>query len=575
MKKLLLTISCLIVTLLTNAQSPIFQWAKSMVGDSSVSEGFSIDVDASGNIYTTGYFIGTTDFDPGIGIVNLTPVGYNDIFISKLNSSGNFVWVKQMGGTSYEDGRSIKVDASGNVFITGSFNGTVDFNPGLGIFNLTSSGNDDIFITKLDSSGNFVWAKQIGQTSWDQGWSIVLSASGNIYTTGGFLGTVDFDPGPGTFNLTSTGGDLFILKLDPSGSFVWAKNMAGTGSSYSFGNSIDLDASDNVYSTGYFEGTVDFDPGAAIVNLTSVGDVDLFISKLDSVGNFVSVKKIGGFNGDAGSSITVNSSGDVYTTGTFTWTVDFDPGPSIFNLTSGGGGSFSDAFILKLDSFGNFLWAKKMGGTGNAGASSIALDASGNVYTTGGFQYTVDFDPGAGVVNLTAPGVGNQLFISKLDSLGNFLWAQNLGDTLYENGNSIAIDTSGNVYSTGYFSGTADFDPGVGTYNLTASGGYNIFINKWGQTPLGIYQYQTDNNIILYPNPSSNQFYLEYNLSAIEQATFIIYDITGKILFENVLQGGNRTEEIADLNLANGIYLYKIISSDNKILKQSKLIIIK
>jgi len=197
-----------------NAQN--FEWAKQLGGVSS-DVGSSIAVDAFGNVYTTGYFQGTADFDPGPGAFNLTSAGGGDIFISKLDASGNFVWAKQMGGTSEDVGYSIAVDASGNVFTTGYFEGTADFDPGPGTFNLTSAGNTDIFISKLDASGNFVWAKQLGGTDYDSGVSIALDTSGNVYTTGWFQGTVDFDPGPGTFNLTSAGNsDIFVHKMSQS-----------------------------------------------------------------------------------------------------------------------------------------------------------------------------------------------------------------------------------------------------------------------------------------------------------------------------------------------------------------------
>ena len=136
-------------------------------GGTSNDYGNSIAVDASGNIYTTGYFAGTVDFDPSAGTYNLTSAGGNDIFISKLDASGNFVWAKQLGGTNDEKGNSIVVDASGNIYTTGNFAGTVDFDPGAGTFGLASTGNYDIFISKLDASGYFVWAKKMGGTSSD------------------------------------------------------------------------------------------------------------------------------------------------------------------------------------------------------------------------------------------------------------------------------------------------------------------------------------------------------------------------------------------------------------------------
>ncbi|HLG33517.1 MAG TPA: hypothetical protein VI757_01445, partial [Bacteroidia bacterium] len=308
--------------------------------------------------------------------------------------SPNWQWAKGIGGTGGDFGGAIAIDASGNVYTTGSFNGTVDFDPGAGIFNLTGGGT---FISKLDSTGNFIWAKAIVGTTNYYGGSIAIdpAGSGNVYTTGDFVGTADFDPGAGIFNLTAAGGrDFFISKLDSSGNFVWAKAMGGTSDDGGHSIAIDPSGSGTVYTTGIFEGTADFDPGAGVFNLTSAGWRDIFISKLDSSGNFVWAKAMGGTGDNQGRSIAIDpaGSGDVYTTGFFYGTADFDPGAGTFNLTSAA--ASADIFISKLDSSGNFVWAKQIGGTGSSGGASysIAIDASGYVYTSGGFLGTVDFD---------------------------------------------------------------------------------------------------------------------------------------------------------------------------------------
>ena len=382
-------------------------WVKS-VGGTSFDGGYSIAVDAQGNVYTTGYFVGTVDFDPGAGTVNLTSQGGSDIFIQKLDALGDLVWAKSVGGTGNDNGRSIAVDAQGNVYTTGDFRGIVDFDPGAGTADLTSQGENDVFIQKLDALGDLIWAKSVGETSYDYGYSIAVDVLGNVYTTGYFSGTVDFDPGAGTVNLTSQGGiDIFIQKLDALGDLVWAKSVGGTGNDN--GRSIAVDAQGNVYTTGDFRGTVDFDPGAGIVNLTSQGGSDIFIQKLDALGDLVWVKSMGGNSTDFGESIAVDSQGNVYTTGDFRGIVDFDPGAGTTNLTSQGE---IDFFIQKLDALGNLVWAKSVGGTSNDGGNSIAVDAQGNVYTTGYFWGTVDFDPGAGTAYLTAQGY--DFFVQKL-----------------------------------------------------------------------------------------------------------------------------------------------------------------
>jgi hypothetical protein len=450
-------------------------WAKAM-GGSSRDIGFSITTDASGNVYTTGIFQGTADFDPSLGTTTLTSAGSYDIFIQKLDASGNFVWAKAMGGTSYDEGKSITTDASGNVYTTGFFEKTADFDPSAGTTNLTSAGFRDIFIQKLDASGNLLWAKAMGGTSDDEGNSITTDASGNVYTTGNFYGTVDFHSLVGATNLTSAGShDIFIQKLNASGDFVWAKAMGGTTNNDK-GWSITTDASGNVYTTGYFAGTADFDPSSGTTNLTSAGNGDIFIQKLDTSGNLLWAKAMGGAYYDFGRSISTDASGNVYTSGIFNGTADFDPSSGTTNLTSAGS---YDIFIQKLDASGNFVWAKAMGGASYDHGMSITTDAYGNVYTTGSFEGTVDFDPSAGTTNLTSAG-SYDIFIQKLDASGNLVWAKAMGGTSSDEGQSITTDASGNVYTTGSFVGKADFDPSSGTTTLTSAAGYyDIFVAKY------------------------------------------------------------------------------------------------
>jgi hypothetical protein len=229
-------------------------------------------------VYTTGWFEGTTDFDPGPGVFNLSSAGRPDTFVSKLDSAGNFVWAKQMRGTA-GGGSGIAVDGAGSVYTTGWFQGTTDFDPGPGTSNLSSADSADIFVSKLDRDGSLIWVKQMGGTSYDAGSGIAVDAAGNVYTTGYFGGTADFDPGPDTFNLSSAGGpDIFVSKLNSAGNSVWAKQMGGMNGDAGYG--IAVDAAGNVYTTGLFISTADFDSGPGTFNLSSAGGPDIFVSKL-------------------------------------------------------------------------------------------------------------------------------------------------------------------------------------------------------------------------------------------------------------------------------------------------------
>ncbi|MBN4066017.1 SBBP repeat-containing protein, partial [Candidatus Amoebophilus asiaticus] len=231
-----------------------------------------------GNVCITGRLVGTADFDPGVGTANLTTEGLEDIFFAKYDSDGNYVWAKGIGSTNNDSGYGIAVDISGNIYITGVFQATADFDPGAGTTNLTAIGLEDIFFAKYDPNGNYTWSKGIGGTSSGVGIGIAVNSSGNVYITGGFLATADFDPGTDTANLTSAGlCDIFFAKYDTGGNYVWAKGIGST--SYDLGHGIALGGSGNVYITGRFQGTADFDPGIGTANLISAGDYDIFFAR--------------------------------------------------------------------------------------------------------------------------------------------------------------------------------------------------------------------------------------------------------------------------------------------------------
>ena len=545
--KTILSLAFLLATITIKAQN--LDWVKSF-GGSSNDEGISIAVDASGNVYTTGYFEGTVDFAPGTGTSNLTSTGLRDAFIQKLNASGNFQWARSLGGSGVNVGYSITVDASGNVYTTGSFEGTADFDPGTGTANLSSAGGNDIFIQKLDASGNFLWAKSIGGSNSDYGLSIKVDNSGNVYTTGNYEGTVDFDPGAGTANLTSVFQDVFVIKLNASGDYLWAKSFGG---GWNNGNALTIDAQGNVYTTGFFQGTVDFDPGAGTTNLTSVELWDVYVQKLDTSGNFLWAKSFGGSSWDTGLSATVDASGNVYTTGFFQGTVDFDPGTSTANLTPIG---IHDAFVQKLDPSGNFLWVKSIGGNVSAAqGNSITVDASGNVYTTGYFTETVDIDPGAGTANLTSAGL-HDIFVQKLDTYGNFLWARSFGGSEFDIGSSITVDASGNFYTTGAFEGTADFDSIAGTVNLSSAGSFDVFVQKMSQGEVTRFlEIARGIQLKAFPNPSQGLVELAFE-QPLHHAEIRVIDSQGKTVLTKELDAG--TKEQINIDGLAGIYYLSV-----------------
>ncbi|MEM7202460.1 MAG: hypothetical protein AAF628_19465 [Planctomycetota bacterium] len=210
-------------------QSPSLAWAGQM-GGAQEETGLSTAVDAAGNVYATGIFEGTADFDPGPGVFSLKSAGRNDVWITKLDPDGNLLWAKQFAGGGEESGNSIAVDSTGNVYLSTAFSGSADFDPGPAVLSLASAGEHDTAIVKLDRVGSLVWARQISGPDIVLSTSITVDRHGLVYNAGWFTGTADFDPGAATFQRTSVGeGDGFCSMLNSRGEFVWAAQIGGPG----------------------------------------------------------------------------------------------------------------------------------------------------------------------------------------------------------------------------------------------------------------------------------------------------------------------------------------------------------
>jgi hypothetical protein len=559
-----LTLSALLcIAAVTHAQVVNTVWAKQL-GGAGNEYGWSIGVDPSGNVFVAGFFSGTTDADPGAGVSNLTAVGKNDVFIVKLDAGGGFLWARQIGGPEEDRGNAIAVDNEGNVYITGYFGGTVDFDPGPGTLNYISDYPQRVYWVKLSANGDLVWAKCVESTnSNSSGIDIAVDAAGNSYSTGSFDGSPDFNPGTGTAVLSSpASSNCFVSKFNAAGEFVWARHLAGAGSGEATG--LALDDSGNVLTCGKFSGTADFDPGTGAFNLTSAGKIDLYISKLNADGEFRWAKAAGGPENDIANSIAVDGSGNVYATGPFQATGDFDPGSGVVSLTSAG---TRNIFILKLGADGNLGWAKMFSGTGSDYSYSIAVDRQGRVFLTGGFKGTTDFDPGSSTASLTTAG-DYDWFIAKLDSNGNLVRVNHTGGISYEIGNSMVIDDSGTIYTAGYFGGTADFDPGTGTITLNCLGGVDCFIHKLSQNLSSIDEPGNLNTISLFPNPTGGLLRIASGIS-LTNAKISVRDMHGRLISEQINRNG--CEFTLDLsNQESGIYFIEV--SEDRFVSRMKVI---
>ena len=470
------------------AQGVHFDWGVSFGNglDDAVAQ---IVKDHSGNLYTAGTFSGHVDFDPG-PVTNSQFVGGSakDGYIQKLDNNGNYLWAKvfgahgSTGSSQHANCKSVVIDDSNYVYIAGNFRSAVDFDPGPGNFTITPPGSNT-FVVKLDSMGNFVWAKSIDGPS-NRVYELLYD-NGALYVGGEFSDSADFDPGAGSQYISANNNDVFIQKLDLDGNLIWVVTNEGDANGGGRLLGLTADSAANVYVAGYYSGMVDFDPSGSTFNMTALNIRDGFIQKIDSSGNFVWAKSIGGVNGVVDPTDIQTDNNGLFITGTFNDTVDFDPGAAIVNLGSrlnAISGFTLDAFILKLDLSGNFIRVNQLGGPETDYIYSIALDSVSDMYLTGSYRDTVDFNLGTGIANLESSPIVRKLFLLKLDSSSQFKWVKGLDGTSHQYGTSICVDQANeDIYLGGGFYDTTDFDFGVDTFNLVSNWDRNNFLLKLNQ----------------------------------------------------------------------------------------------
>ena len=449
-------------------------WASTWGGAGIMDYAYAGALDGNRSSYVGGYFTASVDFDPGPGVEEYTAVGLCDAFLTKLDLCGNLVWVRTWGSPGSPKGvfvGGMAVSGSGEVYAVGGFTDTPDFDPGPGLDEHASNGDQDAFLSKFDSTGCFQWALTWGGSDADLPNAVAVDAYSNVYVTGLFSSnSVDLDPGPGTDIHDSSDGGGFLSKFDSNGAFQWALCWnAGLGREAT-------DSDGNIYIPGSFGDVdpVDLDPGPGVDEHVSNGLADAFLCKLDSDGQFQWAVTWGGPGQDGAFPVAVDTLGNIWVTGPFENTVDFDPGPNIDEHTSEGGDK-RNAFVSGFDPSGGFLWARTWGGPVNAEVPSVGVDGAGNVYASGAFEGTADFDPGAGLDEHTSNGTGDA-FVTKFDSNGDFLWARTWGGAGWDEAYCLSIDDNGEAYAAGFFADTVDFDPGPAIDEHTSNGSEDDFL---------------------------------------------------------------------------------------------------
>ncbi len=546
------TLFLAVIALQQSAFSQSLEWAKWM-GSEYSDITHAVTTDADGNVFITGQYRLTVDFDPGAGVFEMTSSGTDAIFVSKFDVDGNFLWAVSMSGTLAARGRDIALTEDGNIVIVGDFFETVDFDPGVGEYVLEAESTGSVFSAILDGSGNFIWAGVISGTGFVYSEDLGIDSQGNIVIGGYFGNSCDFNPNSGENIIDTNEGSAFVVKLQPDGTFMWATHIEGSADSDVKCFTMAVDNQDNILLGGSFSGTVDFNMESGGSDFTAVGSADIYACKLDSDGNFLWVATTGGGSLDAARTITSDNDGNVYVSGDYIGGMDFDPSDGVFTMTTS---SFSDndCFIWKLSPDGALIWAKSLGGDGNDISTSINVDGQGHVYTVGGFNGEGDYNPGAGVFELDPATVNFfDAFISVLDANGDFVWAGQIGSTGYDLAFDVNTDALGNMYVCGYINLTVDMDPTAGEYEI-AAGAWDAYILKLSEITSGVSDLDHIQNAVIYPNPGNGLFQLETKVQA--STPFTISDVNGKIICTGKTTGSKTTVDISKFE--TGVYFLKV-----------------
>jgi len=455
---------------------------------------FDIAVDISDNMYVTGYYTGIVDFDPSAaGTFTLPNTATNDIFVAKINANGTFGWAKRIGAGGNDIGRSITLDASNNVFVGGSFNNTVDFDPGVGTTTLSAIG-DDGFILKLDNTGNFLNAIKIGDAGGDVVRSVRVDSNNDLFACGYYSSAAAFAGAPyfGAF-------DGFIGKFSTTTlATTWMKGFGGTEDDTPL--EVAEDGLGAIHCTGYFKGTADFDPNAGVTSFTTpaITDIDGFVMKLNASGNLIWARQITGTGSQAPQGISIDNLGDVYIAGFYQGVTDFNP--STAQALHSNNGTSEDIFVLKLNSSGNYIQTQIIGSLSNERCYGIAVEPSTGFYVITGQlndATTVDFNTSSTTNNVTG-----DWYLAKYNKCSYPAVPSAISTPTVCSGSVGTLTVTSGTYTTNWYtsvSSTTTYSTGSSATSPTVSAPYTLYAentNTCGtsaRAPLTVY---VDNNFL-------------------------------------------------------------------------------
>ncbi len=531
-----------------SAQNPQWLWTQP-AGGINADHAYSITSDNAGNLYVAGDFTIQASF----GDFSLT-ADQAAAFVAKLDSGGNWLWAVSATGSGACYASSIDCDNAGNLYVTGNFRNQVSF----GNHILVSDGMQDVFVAKLDSAGNWLWAAQGGGTESDYGVGIAVDASGQAFVTGSFGDTADFGQISLTINPEDWICDIFIAKLDPSGNWLWA-NRAG-GSDPDSGNGVALDDSGNCYVTGvFYDDVADFGPD----NFTANQCDCLFVSKLDSAGNWLWTRRAGGIWPcyAYGRDLAVDALGNCFVTGMFSHTIDF--GPTALTCPDE-----QDIFVCKIDAAGDWLWSRRAGGTSFNEGYGVECDSDGNCFVAGYFYGMGDFGPNT----LSSAGFSD-LFIAALDSGGNWLWSIRGGGGSYDTAQDLVGGNSGQLNICGSFSDTAEFGPD----QVISAGGTDALVLGLTVTTDVSEELQVTDDFLLQsinPNPcqAGDSAVIYFELPAGTTGTLEIFNLRGQKIAGSTHGQGPHSQVWRTTSLPPGVYFCRLVCGKLQTVKRMVLL---
>jgi hypothetical protein len=472
-------LQCLLTSVVILVSTSVFSqgyWWSNHVGGATAGnsdQGHAITMTESGDAIVVGFFTGTSiDFDPGPGTMTLTSGGGDPAgFIAKYDSDGQGIWASRITGSGVNI-QSVKSDSSGNIYVCGQFDGAATFYTVSSTISLTGNGGADIFLAKYNVDGDALWVRGGSSPTYDSCSDIAVDDTGNVYIAMNLSSSGNINLGGTPVNVASFSTDFYLIKYNTNGNQLWYHQFSSFSSDVC--TSIELDNQGHFYICGRASCDLNID---AIDTYYSSG---FYLARLDLNGNFNWAINFGG-SITLANDLIVDEALNIYAGGT-TNNGDFNPGPGVNSLTVTGS---SDAFLAKYDSSGNYVWAFAVGGTGSTSefVQSMVLDKHGQIAVTGNFVNSADFDPGVGT-NVLSTGSTWEIFLAAYDTSGNHIWAHNFGTTSgSDQGWGISLDQYENIYTTGGFLFTVDFDPGPGNGNQTSNGSSDMYYAKYCMHP--------------------------------------------------------------------------------------------